>query len=126
MIAPADRALPRLKSPRYDLLHQYVRAHLPELRDLGEHFPSPERFDAYGLRWIDARLVGGGRMVLLAGAAREGLLLVWLTAAGFDKSAFVACDAFPDPVVRVEGDRIVVVTSDGGAARVREMPWWGP
>jgi len=120
------RALPRLKQPRYDLLYKYLRAHVPELRDLGEHFPSPERFEAYAFRWMDALVLGGGRMLLLAGASPHGLHLVWLTAAGFEKSAFLACDAFPDPIVRADGERVVVITSEGGAARTHEMLWWGP
>ena len=61
----------------------------------------------------------------MATSASEGLLLVWLTAAGFDKSAFIACDAFPDPIVRAEGDRVVAVTSEANATRVHEMLWWG-
>jgi hypothetical protein len=126
VVAEAGRALPRLKKPRYDLLHKYLRAHLPELRDLGENFPSPERFDEYALRWLDVHLVGGGRMVLMAGGSAGGLHLMWLSAAGFDKSAFYPCDAFPDPIVRIEGDRIVVMTSEANVARVHELLWWGP
>jgi hypothetical protein len=126
VVAAPGRALPRLKQPRYDRLHKYLRAHLPELSDLGEHFPSPERFEEYALRWLDLHLVGGGRMVLMAGGSAGGLLLLWLTAAGFDKSAFLPCDAFPDPVVRVEGDRIVVLTSEANVTRTHEMLWWGP
>jgi hypothetical protein len=126
VLVPGERALPRLKHPRYDLLHKYLRAHVPELRDLGEHFPSAERFEAYAFRWMDFLAPGGGRMLLLAGASPQGLHLFWLGAAGFEKSAFLACDAFPDPVVRVEGDRVVAVTSEAGATRVHEMLWWGP
>jgi hypothetical protein len=120
------RPLPRLKEPRYDTLHKYLRAHLPELRDLGEHFPIPERFEAYGLRWLDALVLGEGRMVLLAGGSPAGLHLFWLSGAGFEKSALIACDAFPDPVVRVEGDRVVAMTSEAGTTRTHEMLWWGP
>jgi hypothetical protein len=120
-----DRALPRLQKPRYDLVHKYLRAHLPELRDLGEHFPSPERFEAFSLRWMDFFVIGDGRMVLMAGAAQEGLHLFWLSGAGFDKSAFFRCDAFPDPVVRVEKDRILVMMRESGQERIREMLWWG-
>jgi hypothetical protein len=125
-IAPADRALPRLQRPRYHLLHQYVRAHVPELRDLGADFPSPERFDELGLRWLDFHLVGGGRMLLVAGASPHGLHLYWLTSAGFEKSAFIACDADPEPLVRTEDDRIVALTSKDNAARMHEWLWWGP
>jgi hypothetical protein len=126
VVAAPGRALPRLKQPRYDLLHKYLRAHLPELSDLGEHFPSPERFDEYALRWLDLHLVGGGRMVLMAGGSAGGLHLIWLTASGFDKSAFLPCDAFPDPLVRVDGDRIVAMTSEANVTRTHEMLWWGP
>jgi hypothetical protein len=126
VVAPADRALPRLKSPRYDTLHKYLRAHLPELRDLGEDFPPPERFAELELSSVDFFLVGGGRMVLMAGTAPRGLHLFWITAAGFEKSAFLPSDAFPAPVVRVQGDRVVAMTSDAGQTRTHEMLWWGP
>lgn len=122
----AARSLPRLLKPTYDLLHKYVRAHLPELRDLGEHFPSPDRFTAFAFRWVDFHVVGDGRLVLFAGASTQGLHLFWLGARGFEKSAFFACDSFPDPVVRVDADRIQAMTSDQGEPREHEMLWWGP
>jgi hypothetical protein len=126
VLIAGPRPLPRLKQPRYDLLYKLLRAHLPELRDLGADFPTPERFEAYDFRWMDFHVIGGGRMVLCAGASPHGLHLFWLSAAGFEKSAFFECDAFPDPVVRVEGDRLVTLTSESGTARVHEMLWWGP
>ncbi len=126
VVVASPRAVPRLKKPSYHALHQWLRAHLPELRDVGEDFPSAERFDAYGLKWLEAHVLGGGRMVLLAGASAQGLHLFWMTGAGFDKAAFLPCDAFPEPIVRVGEDRIVVLTSEGGATRTHEMLWWGP
>ncbi len=126
VVIATTRVAPRLKKPSYHALHQWLRAHLPELRDLGADFPTAERFDAFGLRWVDAHVLGGGRMVLLAGASAEGLHLFWLTGAGFDKAAFIPCDAFPDPVVRLQDDRVVALTSEGGATRTHEMLWWGP
>jgi hypothetical protein len=126
VLIEGPRPLPRLKQPRYDLLYKFLRAHLPELRDLGADFPTPERFEAYDFRWMDFHVLGGGRMVLLAGASPHGLHLFWLSAAGFEKSAFFECDAFPDPIVRVEDDRLVTMTSESGTARVSEMLWWGP
>jgi hypothetical protein len=126
VLVSGERALPRLKHPSYDRLHKYLRAHIPEVKDVGADFPSAERFAAFGFRWMDFHLVGGGRNVLLAGACREGLHLIWLGQAGFEKSAFVAGDEQPDPVVRIEGDRVTAMTSEGGQARVAELLWWGP
>jgi hypothetical protein len=126
VIASPGRALPRLSSPRYASLHKYLRAHVPEVRDLGADFPVPERFEEFALRWLDFHLIGGGRMLLVAGPSRQGLHLFWLTLAGFEKSAFLPCDAVPGPIVRVDGDQVVAMTSHGGAARVHEILWWGP
>jgi hypothetical protein len=126
VIAPPDRALPRLARPRYDLLVKYIKAHLPELRDLGEHFPSPERFAAYGLRWLDFFLVGGGRMLVMAGPGAEALHVFWMDASGFAKGATLPADASPEPIVRVEGEKIVIATTVAGAPLAHEMLWWGP
>ncbi len=126
VVVGSARDLPRLKRPRYDSLHKYMRTHLPELRDLGADFPSPERFETLALRWMDFHLLGGGRMVLMAGPSDGGLHLFWLSGEGFEKSAFFACDAFPDPVVRVDQERIVALTRDGGREQSHEMLWWGP
>jgi hypothetical protein len=126
MVAGAgDRRLPRLMKPRYDALHKYLRAHVPELRDLGPDFPSPERFEELALRWIDFHFVGDGRMLLLAGVSAAGLHLLWVSAAGFQNGAFFACESGPAPVVRVEPDRVVAVTREGGVTRTHEMLWWG-
>jgi hypothetical protein len=126
VVGASSRIFPRLKQPNYDLLHKYIRAHLPELRDLGRDFPSPDRFTAFAFKWLDFHALGGGRLVLMAGASPQGLHLFWLGSSGFEKSAFFACDSFPDPVVRVESDRIRAMTSDQGEAREHEMLWWGP
>jgi hypothetical protein len=122
----APGALPRLSAPRYDRLHKYLRAHLPDVRDLGEHFPSPERFEAFAFKWLDFHVLGGGRMLLLAGATPAGLCLLWVSAGGFEKSAFLACDPFPDPIVRIEDGKIIAMTSQEGRHQVHEMLWWGP
>ena len=65
-------------------------------------------------------------MVLLAGASPAGAHLFWMTAPGFDKSAFFPGDAFPEPVIRVASDRIVVLTREGSETRTHEMLWTGP
>jgi len=126
VIASPVGALPRLNRPQYNSLHKYLRAHVPQLRDVGRDFPSPERFAALDLGWIDFHLVGGGRMLLLAGASPKGLHLTWLSATGFEKAVFVACDAVPAPIVRLQRERIVAMTSEQGRMRTHEMLWWGP
>ena len=125
VLAATERALPRMKKPRYDLLYKYLRAHVPELRDVGVDFPSPERFDAYDFAWLDFALVGGGRMLVMAGLGEGGLVVFWLTKSGFEKSAFIPCDPFPEPKLEVDGDKLRVVVSVGGKVVGREMLWWG-
>jgi hypothetical protein len=120
------RAVPRLAKVRYDSLHRHLRAHVPELRDLGEHFPSPERFEAYGFTGLEFHLLGEGRMLLMAGTNAEGVHLFWLGAAGFEKGAFFPADAFPAPVVRTSGDKLLVLTQLQGKSATHEMLWWGP
>jgi hypothetical protein len=126
VLIAGERALPRLKTPTFDRLHKYLRAHLPELRDIGEDFPTPERFAGFGFRWVDFCLVGEGRMILLAGASPNGMHLFWLSAHGFEKGAFFAGDAFPDPVVALRDDRIIVMTAQRGQPQTYETFWWGP
>jgi hypothetical protein len=126
VIAPPDRRLPRLVRPSYDILHKWTKAHLPEMRDVGEHFPSPERWADFAFASVEAFLVGGGRMLILAGANAHGLHVMWLTSAGFEKSAFFPCDAFPEPKVVVEGDKIRALLSIDGKTAAHEMLWWGP
>ncbi|MEZ4298337.1 MAG: hypothetical protein R3B70_25515 [Polyangiaceae bacterium] len=125
VIAPPDRRLPRLAKVRYDLLYKHLRAHLPELRSVGDDFPSPERFEQYGFSSLDFHLLGEGRMLLLWGPTKEGLHLFWLDATGFQKAAFFPADAFPAPMVKVEGEKLVVLTSVQNKAETHEMLWWG-
>jgi hypothetical protein len=120
------RPLPRLAKVRYDTLYKHLRAHLPELRDVGEHFPSPERFDAYAFTALDFLLLFEGRMLLISGTNVEGVHLFWLGAGGFEKGAFFPADAFPSPVVRTEKDKVVVLTQVQGKELRHEMLWWGP
>ena len=126
-IAPDDRKLPRIaKGARYDVLYKHLKAHLPEMRDLGAHFPTPERFAELGFKWLDFALLGGGKMLLVYGPGENGLHLFWLDAAGFDKSLFFPSDAFPEPIVRAKGDKLEVIVSVGGSVQTHEMLWWGP
>lgn len=125
LIAEADRALPRIgKSVRYDVFYKYLKAHLPELRDVGRDFPSPERFDAYAFCWLDFRLLDDGHTLLVFGAGAGGLHAFWLTADGFVKAALFSSD--DEPTLEVDGDRLRVTVSVGGKTAVREVMWWGP
>ena len=127
VIAPTDRRLPKLAKPSYHALHQYLKAHVPEVRDVGVDFPSPERWDELGLESLTMHLVGGGRLLAMAGPSKAGLHAFWLSHAGFVKSAFWPCDAFPAPIFRVADERkIEVVLSVDGAMRSFELLWWGP
>jgi hypothetical protein len=125
VIAPADRRLPRLTKVRYDLLYKHLRAHLPELRDVGADFPSPERFDEMGFKHLDMKLLGGGRMLLLHGPGAEGFHLLWLDLSGFTKAAFFQADAFPEPVVTTDAEKLRVILSSDKKQVVHEMLWWG-
>lgn len=125
VIAPPDRRLPRLHKVRYDLLYKHLRAHLPELRDVGVDFPSPERFEEIGWKHLDFALLGGGRMLLLYGPGELGLHLVWLDADGFVKSAYYPADPFPAPLVQIDGEKLRVILSAQSREEVHEMLWWG-
>jgi hypothetical protein len=131
IIAPPDRTLPRLSKIRYDVFYKYLKAHLPELRDVGEAFPSPERFAELRFEHLDFALLGRGRMLLVHGPTKHGLHAFWLTKEGFEKAAFWPCDAFPAPLLRVRHtdageERLEVILSRDGKQLVFELLWWGP
>lgn len=130
VIAPPDRNLPKLSKVRYDAFYKYLRAHIPEMKDVGEHFPSPERFEELGFESLSFLLAGGGRMLVVSGRNKEGLHAFWLTKAGFEKSAFWPCEAFPAPMLRRKGEgkdeKIEVLLSHEGKPQVFDLLWWGP
>ncbi len=126
VIAPVDRKLPKLAKVRYDAFYKYLRANLPELRDVGEHFPSPERFEELGFKSLSFLLAGGGRMLVVWGPSASGLHAYWLTKEGFEKGAFWPADAFPEPLLRAKDDKLEVVLSRDGAVQSFELLWWGP
>lgn len=131
LIADADRKLPRLKRPRYDMFYKYLRAHLPELRDVGEDFPSPERFEELRFEQLAFLVVGGGRMVIVHGHNEHGLHAFWMSKSGFEKSAFWPCDKFPEPIIRRSEspggeDKIEVILSQDKQLKSFELLWWGP
>jgi hypothetical protein len=124
-IASPDRKLPRLSKVRYDLFYKHLRAHLPELRDVGADFPSPERFEEIGFKWLEFLLVGDGRMLLLHGPTDRGVHLFWLDQGGFVKAVYYPADAFPAHKVEVRGEIVQVIVSVQGKLEVHEMLWWG-
>lgn len=126
ILAPPDRKLPRITKVRYDVLYKHFKAHLPELRDFGTDFPSPERFEEMGFKWLDFVWVGDGRMLVMYGPGEGGVHLFWLDAKGFQKGAFFPADKFPDPIVRTSGEKIQVLAAVLEKSIVHEMLWWGP
>jgi hypothetical protein len=125
LLVPSDRAIPRLKKVRYDTLYKHLRAHLPELRSVGDDFPSPERLDELGFSWLDFVLLGGGRMLLVFGPTPKGVHLFWLDTGGFVQAAFYPADPFPAPIVKTDGDKLTLIASYEGRPRVHETLWWG-
>jgi hypothetical protein len=126
LIAPPDRRLPRLKKVRYHTLHQHLAAHLPELRGLGDHFPSAERFAELAFHWLDFALVGGGRMLVMHGPTDAGVHVFWLDAAGFASAAFFACDALPEHRLEQRGDTLAIHLWRLGREELHPLLWWGP
>lgn len=122
----ADRRLPKLAKVRYDLLYKHMRAHLPELRDVGEAFPSPERFDAYQFKALEFMVLGGGKQVLFYGLGAGGFHAFWMGEHGFVKAAHVPCDDFPAPVLKDLGDKLELVVSYEGKLAAHQWMPWGP
>jgi hypothetical protein len=127
IIAPSDRSLPKLAKVSYHAFVKYLRAHLPELRDVGEAFPSPERIDDLAFEYLSFALVGGGRMLVISGPNKHGLHAFWLNKSGFEKAAFWPADAFPAPLLKPKGEeKLEVILSKDGAPVSFELLWWGP
>lgn len=78
-----------------------------------------------GFQHLDFALLGGGRMLLLYGLGAAGFHLLWLDATGFVKSAYFPADAFPAPVVQIEGDKLRVILGVQERTEAHEMLWWG-
>jgi len=125
-ILSEPRPIPRLTKVRYDTLHKHFRAHLPEVIDLGVHFPSAERLAELRLHHLDFSWLGGTRMLLLHGPGDKGLHLFWLDRAGFAKGAYYPADAGSDYELLVEGDKLRVVITVQGQRAEYVMLWWGP
>ena len=114
-IAPAKK-LPGLKHPNYDLLVKYLHQHLPELRDVGEGFPSPAEFTARGFESLSFERLHGGRVVALhglipgAGERPPVVEVSWMTARGIDHADPIPCDAGVPYFGRAVNDELVEIT----------------
>lgn len=120
------RKLPRLQKVKYDVFYKYLKANLPEVRDLGSDFPSPERFAELSFRYLDFLIVGGGRKLLISGLSSVGFFVFWIGPLGFEKSIFLESDSFPEPFVRKDGERIQVHFSREKRTLFHEYLWSGP
>jgi hypothetical protein len=125
-LVDGERRIPRLSKVRYDTLYKHLRAHLPEVVDLGEHFPTAERFAELGFRHLDFFWLGGGRMLLLHGPGSNGVHLFWLDRAGFVKGAFYPADPDSAYELAVEGESLRMTVNLQGARAEHVMLWWGP
>lgn len=121
----ADRKLPALKQVRYDTLHKYLVAHLPELRDLGRDFPSPEQFAEIGFLSLEFLLLAEGRLLLLHGRGKAGLHLWWLDHGGFSHARFFPADPGAPHTVTVDGEKLRVAFELNGKPIEHEMLYWG-
>lgn len=120
-----DRRLPPLKVTRYDMLHKWLVTHLPELRDLGRDFPSPEQLDDLGFLTLEFLLLGEGRLLLMHGRGKAGLHLLWLDHAGFSHAMYFPADPGADHSVRLEGEKLVVRFELDHAPIEHELLYWG-
>jgi hypothetical protein len=125
-IVAGERPVPGLVKVRYDTLHKHLRAHVPELRDVGAHFPPAERFAELGFRHLDFVWLGGGRMLLLHGPPKNGVHLFWLDRDGFSQAAFYPADPGTDYDVRLEGETLVVAVVVQRVRAEHLVLWWGP
>jgi hypothetical protein len=125
-ILPGERRIPRLAKVRYDTLYKHMRAHLPELSDLGADFPSAERFAEFGFTHLDFQWLGEGRMLLLHGPGKNGVHLFWLDRGGFAKGAYYPADPGTDYRLGQDGDLLRIELTHHGAPAEHIMLWWGP
>jgi hypothetical protein len=125
-ILAEPRQIPRLARVRYDTLYKHLRAHLPEVKDLGEHFPSAERLAELRFQHLDFTWLGGSRMLLVHGPAERGVHLFWLDRDGFAKAAYYPADAGAPYRVESESDTLAVSVVVDGRPSEHVMLWWGP
>jgi len=125
VIAPSDRRLPRLEKVAYDLFYKYLKAHLPELKDVGDDFPSPARFAELGFRWLEMRLVGDGRILVVHGPTATGIAALFLSKQGFLKQQYYATSPKASHRLEVDGELLRFVIDDEGREATHETFFWG-
>lgn len=124
VIAEPSRSLPRLRDVAYARLHQYLERHVPELTSVGRDFPIPERLAEMAFAWMDFKLVGGGKMLVMYGPARKGAHVFWMSKEGFAESLYVEGRA-TDVRLEEEGDVLRITFVIGTKDVVHEVLWWG-
>ena len=125
MIVVGERKLPTLKHVRYDTLHKYLVAHLPEMRDLGRDFPSPEQVSEIGFLSLDFLLLGEGRLLLMHGRGKAGLHMLWLDHTWFSHARFFPADPGAVHQIEVAGDKLRVTFELNGQRQEHEILYCG-
>lgn len=108
VLVDRPRTIPALPVVRWDNLNKHLRAHVPELRDLGPDFPSAEQLDEIGFLSLEFLLVADGRYLVVHGRGRAGLHLFWLDRSGFSHARFFPADPPAPHTLVVEGDTLIV------------------
>lgn len=116
-VIEAPRKLPTIRSPTYDLLVKYLRQHLPNLKDVGEGFPTPAELAARRFGTLAFELLHGGRVLALHGQSPprdddgpSTVEVLWLTAHGYDHADVVPSDRDVPYFGRAVTDEMLEVT----------------
>lgn len=118
-VITAEKRLPGLKAPNYDLLVKYLHRHLPTLHDVGEGFPNAADFTAKRYATLSVQPMHGGRVLAMHGQAppTDGAAdtpstveVHWLTAAGHDHTDVVPADVGVPYFGRAVSDELLEVT----------------
>jgi hypothetical protein len=125
VIAPADRRIPRLEKVRYDLFYKLLKAHLPELKTVGDHFPSPARFEELGFRWLELKLVGQGRVLVVHGPTSHGVTAFFLSKEGFMKQHYYERADLTGHRLELAGDVVRFVLEGPSGDEIHETLFWG-
>ncbi len=120
------RPLPGLKRPTYSSFYKYLRAHLVEIRDVGNDFPSAERFDELRFKSLAFQIVGEGRALVAYGMGDTGASAFWFGPQGFTHALYIPCDAGSAVELTLPENRVRLAVTAGGKPVFHESMWWGP